>query len=577
MQMLIIPTYRDLFGNNVPEVKSLIDDIPSDFIIHILSFINAQLVLRPDGSHLQLFHKLTERIPIKFSSEIRRKIFRFTDKHKEKARIFALPYVLDFIQYELKNYKIGDPNFDEKDPEMSVRLLKAYFVFAELGQGRINENISKIEFSPKEPFFFQKRTWVMAVEQYELNQQVDPIYQAIKAFVFLQFFAERDQYRPFVEQFLKNAGQETIWHYIFRLMELVHIGIKTSNESQFSTSILTIPPQDFVKVFEFLSVDPSTYAQNEKRFENYKGLREFPLLNFRNEYYIVLNWNFLYEKLYRGLVFDFFNKSGIQSKIKSLTGYLGVIGKDISENIAFRNLLHQVLHRKYSILQFDNNKKQGQPDLYFRSGNKIILFELKDALFPAEIISNYSYESLVTHIERKFFKDDKGKDVGVTQLSNHIRKLNEGYFDFDDFEKKGIKKRNLEIFSVLVFTNPEHALPGIEDYLRRKFLEEVSKLDEIQPLKFKVVHDVVMIDFEFFFKCALLDVKPDLSDLLKQYKIRLRNTRRKFDQSPSGDTALKLFPGFYSVHADIVAKKDKNPDIDAFFRLLGIKIGLPEE
>ena len=282
MQMLIIPTYRDLFGNNVPEVRSLIHDIPSDFIIHTLSFINAQLVLRPDGSHVQLFRKLTDWIPVKFSGELRNNLVRFTSKHKERARIFALPYVLDFIQYELKNYKIGDSNFDEKDPEMSIRLFKAYFVFVELGQSRINENISKIEFSPDEPFFFQKRTWVMAVEQYELNQHADPVYQAIKAFVFLQFFTERDEYRPFVEQFLRNTRQETIWHYIFRLMELVHIGIKASNESKFSTSMLAAPPKDFVEIFKFLSVDTSTYAQNEKHFENYKGIREFPLLNFRS-------------------------------------------------------------------------------------------------------------------------------------------------------------------------------------------------------------------------------------------------------------------------------------------------------
>lgn len=45
MEMIITPTYSDLFDGKVPELDQLLFDIPSELTLSILSKMNAELYI----------------------------------------------------------------------------------------------------------------------------------------------------------------------------------------------------------------------------------------------------------------------------------------------------------------------------------------------------------------------------------------------------------------------------------------------------------------------------------------------------------------------------------------------------
>jgi hypothetical protein len=70
--------------------------------------------------------------------------------------------------------------------------------------------------------------------------------------------------------------------------------------------------EKFSALFDYFSINPSEYSErylNKK--EEYSLLKSKPLFKYENQYY-VLDWNFMPNKIYEGLIFDFHSESGIK-------------------------------------------------------------------------------------------------------------------------------------------------------------------------------------------------------------------------------------------------------------------------
>ena len=64
---------------------------------------------------------------------------------------------------------------------------------------------------------------------------------------------------------------------------------------------------DYKSLFEQFEIDIKEYQlkySDDKK--NYSGLKDKPILKSNQDTYIVFNWNFITNKLYNGLVFDFY-------------------------------------------------------------------------------------------------------------------------------------------------------------------------------------------------------------------------------------------------------------------------------
>lgn len=578
MGFIIGPTWDDLFNEEAPEPIDLISDIPSDVVIRLLCFIHAQITLSNNSfeSHLKLWHFLTENIDPYFS-ELSSRLDKFIKRHRGmEVRIFGYHYVLDFIEHEVQNYR-DILNFKDTSPEQSMNILKSYFIFAQKYQIKAQEKVDEVEYDQNERFFFQKRTWPLMIEQLEINHVPHLGILPLKSFVFLQFFYKSSKYRQYVDQFLNHNAQETIWHYIIRLMNIIKISKDRNNNNDWFNFKIELPPSEYKSIFDAMTLDIKDINENKENFKNYKGLREFPLFKYENHYY-VFNWHFLQNKLYTGLVFDFYKNSGIKLIFPKLPDFLSMIGSNISEKSFFQKIFNNIFNKKYSILYFDMGDGYGYPDMYFRSGNDIILVELKDSMLPASIINNYSYEAFTNHLREKFIVDKSGKPKGALQILEQIKKINTGGFAFDDFKAKRLKIKNLKIYPVIVYTNFEYSMSGVEDYVRHQFelaLEEYTS-DKKDSWNITYVSGLVMINFDFFMKIAIEENRRfDFPNLIKNYNSNLKNRFKRFKKNATPDNAIKLFPGFENVND--LYKKESQANVSKMFKILDIEFDLPNE
>ena len=149
MKIIKTPSYRDLFEEDKPAINELIGDIPSDIILQVLSFFNAELLLGKNKKQSQIkLYKLATR---RFSPEQKREIFQkflpFIRSEGEDVTLFSIPINMNFIQYELSNYR--KVPLEDTSPEQEYRFFKAYLCFVE------NFNDKHIDIlkpkSPKKP------------------------------------------------------------------------------------------------------------------------------------------------------------------------------------------------------------------------------------------------------------------------------------------------------------------------------------------------------------------------------------------------------------------------------------------
>ena len=70
----------------------------------------------------------------------------------------------------------------------------------------------------------------------------------------------------------------------------------------------------------------------------------------------------------------------MNKKFTRQSNLLRLKGEEISEKILLKNFLQNILNENSSIIKFDDNSKPDipLPDCYYRKGNKVFLFELKD-------------------------------------------------------------------------------------------------------------------------------------------------------------------------------------------------------
>src|SRR5690606_31479094 len=101
------------------------------------------------------------------------------------------------------------------------------------------------------------------------------------------------------------------------------------------------------------------------------------------------------------------------------------------------------------------------------------LFEIKDALFPADVIDSRSYEAI------KKLMDDKynGNNKGTGQLVKQLIHLKTGTYENKSFEDLGIKRRNLVIYPVLVYTDRHFGMPGFNRYLMDEFSNRIAQIN----------------------------------------------------------------------------------------------------
>lgn len=525
MQFLITPEYKDLFNDHPPTFKDLFELVSADMIIKVVSYINAQLYLNLNDTAKQRYLLNTwlsdqgEEVRLKIDSRYQ----AFNSDDREKVGLFAPHYILGFLHEFLSknNGGLKENNTIENQKKSQLLLLKAYVHY-------INEANKKINIKDIPRDNFQERTWPIMVGQSTINENLNYFSTMIKSMCLFDFFQFEVDKKEFIDRFLLNTGCENGKNYAYRNIKLVQDGTNARIGRNHDRGFTFNSSPEMIPMYDRMAINFSNYNTDHKNSDNLTGIRKFPLYKLNTNSYSVIDWNLFARKIYSGLIFDFYERSGIKKELKGdfINHYKPLIS-DMIEKHLFRKLIKSIFNGVRSEISFDDAAVDGSPDAYVRIGKRIFLFEIKDALFSAKAIESKSYAKMKSVIDEKYNSNKKG----TGQLLNQLEFLKMSSYEDKALSELKIKHRNLTIYPIIVYTDPNFGLLGIESYLNAEFKRKVKSrgLDK----EYGTIRRLAFIDLDFFIERLIYLKKPQyrLDKLLDKYDKKLKAYEKKYQKS----------------------------------------------
>lgn len=537
-----IPNYLDIFDGPKPKLEELLQDIPSRLVLELLAVISTEINLSSNiqQSSKRILALFLHRYPESYINNwFDLKNPKYLKSNTRKFTLFSTLHVLDFMHYELSNYR--ELEFQDTTAEQEIRILKAYFLIMDqrnLVDDKIYNNNEQ-----QEGDFYYTHTWPILARQMEADNKVNPITEMARGSVFLNYLEFHSDYKFYSRAFLSKRGHLNSWNYILNLLNIIQSSwIRNENGDSLKARFTISSIEGYEALFESFTINPQDYKLKfNEGHKNYSGLKERPLMRVDDHTFLVLNWNFLAGKLYEGLIYDFYFGTEIscEKKFKTFMDFKKFVGEDITEKFLFRQLLKTILYKKHSVLKFDQQQDNGLPDGYYREGNKIILFEIKDAYFPSEAAMSGSFQLIKDAIDLKYNSTKKG----IGQLIKQMIRLKDHPFETPVKYKRS---QNLCIYPVIIYTDHLFNMPGINNYLQDELSEKIKKAD--LNGKFKQIRPITFIDIRFLINYLhiLKQKGTDLITLMDTYQQIVVRSKKKAKKNSDLDIFLDSYPSFAS-------------------------------
>ncbi|MFM2037572.1 MAG: hypothetical protein RL432_511 [Bacteroidota bacterium] len=498
MKLIITPTYQDIFDDPVTNFNELIQDVPTELIAKVISLINAQLYLNLTNESsqkniLRILLRRNQHTLIHVENKISEMV-----KHEgwDNVQLFSTHLSLEFLHVCAVNYTENN-DFIDTTPDQELSIFKAFLI--------VSESVSsKSTINPQNnvDVTFQSIIWPILIAQFQINEPHNYFTSLVKGKCLLDSIESKENYSPFTLNFIKRYKVDNTLTY---LMNIVHMVQQSHEKDPDGITKYKINALDdtISSVLDDFSIDLKNYSEKfQKEKLNFNGFKDKPVIKDHEGAYFVIDWNFLAGKIYHGLPFDFYSKSGIDGIIKDSI-FFGEIGDFFVEKYLFRKLIESANKNKHSKLIFDENPSIGLPDAYLRIGRRVFIFEVKDAFFGSKAIDKYDYHEIKKVIDLKFNSNKKGTGQLIKHITSFSTKLP---------EKINLKTRNLIIYPILIYTDTCFQVPGIMQYLRAEFDEKlqtkkIKAFGKINPLSF------ISIDF-FIENIVSLKKKENRLDLL---------------------------------------------------------------
>lgn len=544
--------YNDLFDDEIPVISKLLNEIPSNIIIRVLSHINSQLYI--DNSlknQNEIFGYLINRID---EVEKKRIIDRYNSLLNRKDDLIAFPVYsnLKLIESEILNYRIIDKT--ETTGEDELNILKAIIISNEIYD---SDRLSKTRVDPK-PDFIQL-LWIIGFEQIEhskngLTGLMPSLFYADKLFEYLKN-DNPEHYR----NFLTNFNIDNHLDYLRNYLQLIQNGIKLKEKkvySLFNFNLLEKHP--FLRNFciDIENFNSEEYIHNNKNVD-FIGLREKPIIKHNETEYTVTNWNFILNKFLMGLMFDYYHSIYPERGNKAFFKFKNSLGDDFVEKSLLKNLLSEIFTPNGTEIDFlsDDKSKGYNFDFYIRIDNKIFLIECKDYLMPVKAKRGDIKETEAYLTDRM---------VGaVIQLHKQIKKLNN-----EDYSSINIPfdKNRLFIYPIIVHTDKSFSMPGINRYLKIN----LQRLLNENPTKFFHIWDLNLIHIDFFiqYQGVLKNNPKMLISLLNDSHHRKQALITQFKITKSSNDIVKAERNFEDLILDKLVQIDDNKLIELVTGLL---------
>lgn len=333
-----------------------------------------------------------------------------------------------------------------------------------------------------------------------------------------KFLNSNPEFEELKNQFLKSFNTSTEEEFIQEMKYLFGQLLNSKISKNYIFKITDKTSSDFLK---------SMTSEKIELDEDFTNLKNNPIYFLDNDLFSVVNYFFAVDKFYRSTKFklkEIYNK--IVPLKKKYGDFFGFFNKHFSENFLMKNLLDEIFEKKYFIKKPEREVElDGETDYYVRHNNTIFLFENKDVLIAKTIKSSANIEEINAYLQSKFVHDGE-KSVGIGQLVNLIKEIQEKKFRFDDYVNK---KNGLEIYPILIIQDRIFQSPGINYRLNNWYREIVQEelKEKYNPSNIKGL-TVIDIDTLIVWSPYLKQKDKNFKEILKDHLQRMQ-THKKVD------------------------------------------------
>jgi len=518
--------YKNIFDDfDEVEIRDLILDIPSKNSLEIIGYFNAQLhtMERDTSKQIEFLKIWMYRLPAVIQQRLNTFIQETLSKQNTDFNFINNISSLKLVEYVLQNYNELD-KVQNLTTEQELNLFKAYLFCSQEWTDKqlLAVNGEKI----KTPEELINLILPVQLPYQEILEFKDFRIQFIEAIYFFRFCEYNQIFKNYLKIFLDEYKLETWQKYLINILSIY----VRKFEPLKTPSIINIS-NDFPDIIDFLdslSISISDFSMSD----DFLSLRQNPIYKIDNNNFLFLNLNFLVDKIFQGIQFEFSkvlikNKAVYKGKIlKYYPDFKSAYGEEFSEI----GLCYQVLSYafdKSNYLKFKGNEIKkilgdGEPDYYMRDKSKVYLFEYKDVLLNAKIKHSYNIDEIKSEISKKLVQNEQGSAKGVSQLVNVIEKvrLNEfKKFDNYDFE-------NVIIYPILIYTDFSFNISGINYFLNTEFRKQIKDRNIKNS---HLIKDLVLIDLDMFIK---------FQDLFRDKRLKLNNCLNEFYEFKNRDINL---------------------------------------
>lgn len=337
-----------------------------------------------------------------------------------------------------------------------------------------------------------------------ISQQQDfkdrVIYELESAINFFDFI-DNSNYSMLYTSFLKMYNISNWREYVITIFGIFAISkyeigiIKHNNISKdISKNVLESISLNYNDIVKY-SADNRNDRKNNS---DYREFRNKPLIKLGNGDYLVFHLEFLIDKLFNCLYFDF--KSFNQVKININNLFTSEFSEKTLFNLYIKTCINtsicSALSEQQCKMQYNNSKDElGAPDYLLYNDDSIILFECKDIRINGEYIESHDYDKIQDEFRKKLYEkssdNKKIKRVGITQLTGHMEFIRYGSCPY-------LKKVNkdISIYPILVISDYKLVGKGLNDILNEWYRKSIKEL--------KIEHEnntpLIVISFLTLFK-----------------------------------------------------------------------------
>lgn len=225
------------------------------------------------------------------------------------------------------------------------------------------------------------------------------------------------------------------------------------------------------------------------------------------------------DKAFTGLLFDMKDalvKVGLLDEKNGYMNLRSMLGADFSERFFFYELMKRCFGQQYvsySGADLEKALGEGMPDYYMRRGNRVFVFECKDAQVASKKKLSGDYVTIKNAIFEKYVANKKGHGKGIAQLASVIEsKLPMIQKEVDVNAPKSI----MFVFPIIVYFDDCLDVEGPNYLLNKEFRRDLEGRNVSTDYEVK---DLVMVNIEQLMRLEnfFADDKLDLAYLINGY------------------------------------------------------------